>query len=87
MARLQDLPQDPHLVATEFFETIADPALGEVRFPGVPVRFDGQRAAITMPPRLGEHTRELLAQAGLGPAQIEALLGARAAIASTSAAF
>ena len=81
VAKLQDLPLDPHLVATDFFETVADPALGDVRFPGVPVRFDGQRAAITMPPRLGEHTRELLAQAGLGAAQIDALVDTRAAIA------
>jgi crotonobetainyl-CoA:carnitine CoA-transferase CaiB-like acyl-CoA transferase len=34
-----------------------------------------------MPPRLGEHTRELLAQAGLGAAQIDALVDTRAAIA------
>ena len=27
VAKLQDLPLDPHLVATDFFETVADPAL------------------------------------------------------------
>ena len=81
VAKLQDLPLDPHLVATAFFETLSDPTMGEVRFPGVPVRFDGQRPPITMPPRLGQHTQELLAQAGLSAAQIEALLDTRAAIA------
>ncbi len=76
--KLQDLPLDPHLVATKFFETLSDPAMGNVRFPGVPVRFDGQRPAVTMPPRLGQHTQELLTQVGLSAAQIEALLGERA---------
>lgn len=78
--KLQDLPLDPHLVVTEFFETLSDPALGDVRFPGVPVRFDGQRQPITMPPRLGEHTRELLAQVGLSAAHIDALMGVGEAI-------
>ena len=73
-----------HLVATGFFEALADPVIGDLRFPGVPVRFDGQRPAITMPPRLGEHTRDLLAQAGLSDAQIQALLDTRAAMAAAS---
>lgn len=70
---LDDLPQDPHLAATGFFEDLEDPAMGTLRFPGAPVRFDGQRAALAVPPRLGEHTREVLADAGLGPEQIAQL--------------
>lgn len=82
VARLEDLPQDAHLAATGFFETLQDAALGPVRFPGVPVRFDGQRAPVAMPPRLGQHTRELLAQAGLDEAHIQALVNEGAAIAT-----
>ena len=37
MNRLEDLQDDAHLKATGFFETIDDPAMGPVRFPGVPV--------------------------------------------------
>lgn len=83
VARLDDLPQDPHLAATGFFETLHDAAIGTVRFPGAPVRFDGQRAAVAMPPRLGQHTRELLAQAGLEGAHIEALVEQGAAVAAS----
>ncbi|MDO5624644.1 MAG: CoA transferase [Pseudomonadota bacterium] len=80
VARLDDLPQDPHLAVTGFFETVDDPAIGPVRFPGVPVRFDGQRAPVAMPPRLGQHTRELLAQAGLSSDRIQTLIDQGAAI-------
>jgi len=65
VARLDDLPNDPHLAATGFFESVHDAAMGEVRFPGVPVRFDGARPPVGMPPRLGEHTHELLREAGV----------------------
>jgi crotonobetainyl-CoA:carnitine CoA-transferase CaiB-like acyl-CoA transferase len=67
MASLEDLPNDPHLRATGFFETVDDPAMGRVRFPGSPVRFDGQKLPLRMPPRLGEHTREVLGELGASP--------------------
>ena len=73
MARLDDLPNDPHLQATEFFVSLKDEAMGEVRFPRSSVRMDGAQAPIGMPPRLGEHTDELLRQAGLGDAAIAVL--------------
>ncbi|MGC3985363.1 MAG: CoA transferase [Pseudorhodoferax sp.] len=79
IARLEDLAQDPHLAATGFFETVQDGALGALRFPGTPVRFDGQRVPVAMPPRLGQHTREQLAAAGLAPQRIQALLDQNAA--------
>ncbi|SPS01944.1 CaiB/BaiF CoA transferase family protein [Cupriavidus taiwanensis] len=81
---LEDLPHDPHLVATGFFETADDPAMGTLRFPGAPVRFDGQRAPLAVPPRLGEHTRDVLAQAGLGADEIEQLQRSGAARCATA---
>ena len=74
VARMDDLPHDPHLAATGFFASVHDPAMGELRFPRPPVRIDGAQAPIAMPPRLGQHTRELLRGAGLGDADIEPLL-------------
>ena len=71
--RMDELPQDPHLVATGFFATVHDPAMGEVRFPRSSVRFDGAQVPIGMPPRLGQHTEELLRAAGLDDAQLAAL--------------
>lgn len=82
VGRLDDLPQDPHLQATGFFESIDDPAMGQLRFPGVPVRFNGQRPSVSCPPRLGEHTRAALASAGLSPAEISSLLDSGAAVAA-----
>ena len=77
--RLDDLPDDPHLVATEFFTRLDDPQMGTLRFPGVSVKFDGVRPDVRMPPRLGEHTRQALLAAGLPAAQVEALIAAGAA--------
>lgn len=79
IGRLEDLPQDPHLAATGFFETLQDDTMGTLRFPGAPVRFDGQHVPVAMPPRLGQHTQEQLARAGLGAAQVQALLDQGAA--------
>jgi crotonobetainyl-CoA:carnitine CoA-transferase CaiB-like acyl-CoA transferase len=65
MNRLEDLQADEHLVATGFFETIEDPAMGTLRFPGMPVQIDGRRLPVRMAPRLGEHTEEVLASIGV----------------------
>jgi crotonobetainyl-CoA:carnitine CoA-transferase CaiB-like acyl-CoA transferase len=65
MNRLEDLQADEHLVATGFFETIEDPAMGTLRFPGVPVLIDGRRPPVRMAPRLGEDTEEVLASIGV----------------------
>lgn len=75
---LSELPDDPHLRATGFFTSLRDPAMGTLRFPGAPVRFGGERTAIGMPPRLGEHTAAVLAGAGVTPAELEAMLASGA---------
>ena len=80
VSRLEDLPRDPHLAATGFFAELDDPRMGRLRFPGVPVRFDGERAPVRMPPRLGEHTRESLVAAGVPGAHVDALIADGAAI-------
>jgi len=67
---LEDLQDDEHLRATSFFTAVDDPAMGRLRFPGVPVLIDGQRLPVRMPPRLGQHTAEVLASIGMaGTAQ------------------
>jgi crotonobetainyl-CoA:carnitine CoA-transferase CaiB-like acyl-CoA transferase len=84
ISRLDDLPDDPHLVATGFFTELEDARMGTVRFPGVPVKFNGTRAPVGMPPRLGEHTRQSLEAAGLSAAQVEQLITDGAARAPSS---
>ncbi|MEP9357000.1 CoA transferase [Xanthobacter sp. KR7-65] len=60
--KLSDLPGDPHLAATGFFQKIEHPTEGPlwttrppVRFSATPARHDFRPA-----PRLGEHTDEIL---------------------------
>lgn len=65
MNTLADLKSDPHLQATQFFAQLDDPAMGALRFPGVPVLFDGHRPPVTSVPRLGEHTQEVFAHIGI----------------------
>ena len=81
---LDELVHDEHLEQTDFFQELRDQAMGDIRFPGVPVRFDGVRPGIDMPPRLGEHTVEVLAMAGLSPAKIDQLLSSGAAFQHSS---
>lgn len=76
---LDDLIDDEHLAGTGFFAELSDAGMGEMRFPGVPVRFDGLRPDIGMPPRLGEHTTSVLASTGLSVSEIEDLIATGAA--------
>ncbi|MEZ5739653.1 MAG: CoA transferase [Burkholderiaceae bacterium] len=76
---LEQLPQDPHLLATGYFEDVGHPGASPVRMPGFPVTFDGRKMPLRMAPRLGEHTRETLAQAGLGETAIDELISSGAA--------
>lgn len=78
MNTLADLKNDPHLQATDFFAQVTDPAMGELRFPGVPVLFDGQRPPVRTPPRLGADTAQVLAQAGVPAERIATLLASGA---------
>ncbi|WP_231711277.1 CaiB/BaiF CoA transferase family protein [Xanthobacter dioxanivorans] len=74
MASLDQVVDDAHLRATGFFVAKDDPSMGRLVFPGVPLKFDGERPAIAVPPRLGEHTRDVLAEAGLDAKAIDALV-------------
>ncbi len=77
--RLEDLEHDPHLRAVGLFPTIPGPDGAGYRMVRNPVRLSASEVPLRTPPRLGEHTRELLAEAGLDPAAIRALLDSGAA--------
>jgi len=63
--RLDDLFTDPHLQAIGFFREHNHPSEGELIAPDTPYRLNGQSLPVRQPaPRLGEHTREILAEAG-----------------------
>lgn len=66
---------DPHLEARGFFTDLAHPRLGTLRALGTPLRFERSRARFERAgPLLGEHTREVLAEAGHSPDEVERLI-------------
>jgi crotonobetainyl-CoA:carnitine CoA-transferase CaiB-like acyl-CoA transferase len=74
---LADLLDDPHLAAIGFFRRVTHPSEGEIVMPDVPLRFSESPAAITrLPPRFGEHGREILGELGLDEEEIGALAAA-----------
>ncbi|MDB5418118.1 MAG: L-carnitine dehydratase/bile acid-inducible protein [Phenylobacterium sp.] len=65
--RLDELPEDPHLKAVDFFQTFQHPELGRYVAMRPPVKFSKTPANIRRhPPRLGEHTAEVLAEVSEG---------------------
>ena len=78
--RLGDLEDDPHLAQSGFFTVMEDPGMGSVVTPAAPLRFDGANARPSLPPRLGQHSIEVLAQAGLARSDIDKLLACGAAV-------
>jgi crotonobetainyl-CoA:carnitine CoA-transferase CaiB-like acyl-CoA transferase len=73
---LDDLFTDPHLDAVGFFRSVpAGDGHSTMRLTGNGVRFEGEMLPVRRsPPRLGEHTREVLKEAGLERAEIDELL-------------
>ena len=66
---------DPHLLAREFFVDLEHPRLGTVRALGTPLRLESSPAEIRRAgPMLGEHTRDVLAEAGCDADEIERLV-------------
>jgi len=80
MNSLDDIIADPHLEAIGYFRRIEHPSEGRIRSMAVPSEWsetppEYRRHA----PRQGEHTREILREAGLDDAAIDALIASGAA--------
>ena len=76
---LESLLRDPHLEATGFWQIMEHPTEGTLRLPGIPAAYSKTPASIRrLPPRLGEHSVEILREAGLGAPEIDALLASGA---------
>jgi crotonobetainyl-CoA:carnitine CoA-transferase CaiB-like acyl-CoA transferase len=87
MASLDDLLSDPQLQASGFFKRASHPSEGEILYTDLPVRFGG--ASMTsqrLQPRLGEHSFEVLREAGFSESEIKALAACGAATDTTDKA-
>ncbi|HZR63490.1 MAG TPA: CoA transferase [Xanthobacteraceae bacterium] len=81
MSSLDEVLADPQLAATGFFKRATHPTEGEILYTDLPVRFGG--ASVTsnrLQPRLGEHSVEVLREAGFPQEEIEALVACGATL-------
>lgn len=75
VASADDLIDDPHLNAVGFWQTMEHPTEGTIRTPDIATRFSKTPGSIRAPaPQLGEHSVEVLREAGLSDAVIDSLL-------------
>ncbi len=77
---LDELIDDPHLVETGFWRKVEHPTEGTLRMSSPPMNFSASPAGIDrLPPRLGEHSVEVLLEAGLARAEIDAMIASGSA--------
>jgi crotonobetainyl-CoA:carnitine CoA-transferase CaiB-like acyl-CoA transferase len=73
---LAELPSDPYLVATKFFHHYVHPAAGPMVTTTIPVHFSRTPGSVRRPPpTLGEHTREVLEEAGYHGGELAEVVG------------
>lgn len=78
-AKLSEVTEQPHLKAVGLFQDLDHPTEGKIRQARPPARFSKSPASVRrLAPRLGQHTREILQEAGYAGAEIEALIEKKA---------
>jgi len=71
---IQSLLDDPHLNDTGFFRLVDHPTEGRLRMTDVPGSWTASQPSVrSLSPGLGEHTAEVLREAGLTDAEVERL--------------
>ncbi|HEX6321534.1 MAG TPA: CoA transferase [Burkholderiales bacterium] len=80
MNSIADIVADPHLAATGYFRSVEHPSEGRIRSMAVPSEWSESPPEYRRhAPRLGEHTREVLGEAGYAASDIDALIASGAA--------
>ena len=78
-AKLTEIGEQPHLEAVGMFPVLDHPSEGRIRQARPATKFSENPAGIhRMPPRLGEHSREVLLEAGLSEAEIQSFVESKA---------
>jgi len=73
--KLTEVAEQPHLKAVGLFQELEHPTEGTIRQARPPARFSGSPAGVQrLAPGLGEHTREVLREAGYAPSEIDSLI-------------
>ncbi len=71
----ESIQQDPHLLATGFFQDVDHPTEGPIRTMAVPTRWSSSRPTPErQAPCLGEHSAEVLREAGYSDDEIRSLM-------------
>ncbi len=84
---LETLLADPHLDDVDFFQVEAHPTEGKLRAMRLPMRFSGSPVMNRRPtPQVGEHSVEVLREAGLSNTEINKLLADGVVTASAASA-
>jgi crotonobetainyl-CoA:carnitine CoA-transferase CaiB-like acyl-CoA transferase len=82
---IEDVLNDPHLLATGFITEEQHPSQGCVRTLGNPTAWSGTPLGSMRPtPRLGEHSAEILAEAGYTGSEIAEMAGSGATLLGSS---
>ena len=80
---LDDLFTDPHLEAVGFWQEFDHPTEGKLKMPGFPAKFSETPATIRKhAPNFGEHSIEILAEAGFDEETINEMIESKATLVS-----
>ena len=79
---VDDIIRDPHLAESGFYVTTEHPTEGKLRTMAAPGRWSGAPPGKLRPaPRLGQHSAEILREAGYTAAEISAMIASRVTLA------
>ena len=71
---IDDLIADQHLRALDMFPQVEHPTEGTIRLIGFPISFSESPCGLyRLPPKLGEHSRQVLAEIGYSDAELDRL--------------